>query len=231
MANQLLELKMNFNLAGENILNVFYYEMDNAESTSDETMIDIGIQFETDILAGIQGWAEDSLLFGQLNMRTLLEDVAGALPREFVYDPTITNGIFSGDRLPTHDALSYTLTNNNPLIRNGAKRFAGVPEALNINGTVDPGFPGIGSVLILETNLASPLLARAGEVDETNLLPVVVKRIPYLAPDQTPVPGGTPGASYRLPTTVSEYVPGYVDDAILKTFLSTQNSRKQGITL
>ena len=227
MAIQLLKLDLGFSLNGQTGLNVFYYEMDNAENATDETLIDIGLQFDLAVIAAMAGALNDEWFVNELTMSTLLEDIVGAPPLSYIYEPAIINGDSGQEGMPSHDALSYKLTHNNPEIRQGAKRFSGFGEGRQVDGMIDIGAANYAELLTLENALSSGLQAQFGLPDETNLVPVVVKRIPYLAPDPTPVPGGTVGASYRLPTTLSEYVAGYVDDAILNPFIRTQNSRKQ----
>lgn len=226
MATQLLQLNLNMSLSGQSVMNVFYYEMDNAENATDETFIDIGLQFDTNVINQMAAIMSADVGITDLVMKTLLDGVVGAPRKEFTYDPINNSGTQAGEYLPPHDAYGYKLTNNTPAVRQGGKRIPGVLEGAVVDGRYDTGGTLYPDILLMETLLSTALTAQATLPDETNLIPVVVKRIPYLPPDPTPVLPGTDGAAYRLPEDDTEYLGAPVDDAVLVPYITTQNSRK-----
>jgi hypothetical protein len=92
------------------------------------------------------------------------------------------NGINGADMLPVFNALGYTLKTANRAVRPGSKRFAGVPEAVQVSGTItDATYVGLMETLrvALDTGLTND--------DIQFYTACVVKRIKYEVPGSDPV--------------------------------------------
>jgi len=130
------------------------------------------------------------------------------------------SGTFTGDRdlLPTFNAYGFQLNGDNPAVKNGAKRFAGVWEDYVNDGVITGS-----SLTVPRDNLSSKLEAyvTVGLIIPDNVFePVIIKR----------VRSGSPGDySYRMPETTGELVRSKIVVAIWNAVITSQLSRKIGI--
>jgi len=125
------ELVLNGTVLGKNTRNVFYFLQSNGATNG------------AMILA--QEWV--SMIFDPL--RALISTSATLLsvdcknldnPEDFhIEDFGDENGNVTGDCMPPFVAFSFRYNRATLLVRNGAKRFAGVPESSVVNGVVPAG--------------------------------------------------------------------------------------------
>lgn len=193
---------------GEKVLNVYFYQ-DLLLAATAETLVDAWV-------AGVQPKVLD---IQDVIVRHILVDAVNlADPANFFEFAQDVGGEYDGDALPPHCAVSYGLRLNSRALRPGSKRYTGIPEAVQVNGTI--------------TNSTYITQMEALRVQQSDILlsgvlstfqPIVVKRVPY-------TPEGSPEGhiAYRLPEDDGEFVFGNVIEALTTTHVSHQVSRGNG---
>lgn len=121
-------------------------------------------------------------------------------------------GTSLGEGMPPYVAAGFLLQRHSAVTRNGAKRIAGIGEAVQENGIFQGGTP-LGLLQDVADAIGSAIL---GVLDAEWFLPVIIKRI-------------LDGDSYRMPTTAAEATVNAVDDVVYNVEVTTQNSRKFGV--
>jgi hypothetical protein len=130
-------LKLKTTLSGQAMLNVFGYTQSNVGAGSAS---DLNTSFESNIIPALKPMLNENLAF--IGLSTVnLDD-----PADFE-DVTFTQpdiGSVSGDVYPPYVAYTFRYHRASTVYRNGAKRFAGVPEAASANGvTLATGYPAL----------------------------------------------------------------------------------------
>jgi hypothetical protein len=121
-----LTVKLTGQCITEQVLNVFHY----ASATFSDPIGDFMSAFDAQVAAAIQTvLSVDMVLTG-----VEAQEVKGG--SSFGSLPIIRPGPQSGDCLPPFVSFDFTLVRGGALERNGYKRVAGVPEALQANGIV-----------------------------------------------------------------------------------------------
>ena len=178
-----LDLKSQF--LGEDLHNVFTYDSGGGGSA-----VELVDAFMDDVYPTINQLASSSIYF--LSVYAYSLGNLGDSAEQFIDE----NGLNGADMLPVFNAVGYTLKTANRAVRPGSKRFAGVPEAVQVSGTItDETYVGV-----MET-LRVALSENISDDDVTFYNPVVVKRVKYEVPDSDPV-----REAYRWPETDGELV-------------------------
>lgn len=120
---------------------------------------------------------------------------------------------FAGQGLGSFESFGFTLGVATNATRPGSKRIPGVAEASVDDGVVTDG----GTITALQdmaTQFSTDFVDTALGI-VTWAVPIIVKRI-------------LDGDTYRLPTTLAEFVGNAIVDAAASLIVTTQNSRKVG---
>jgi hypothetical protein len=180
------------------------------EAISEGSALDLINAFEEDILPSVQLMQCDDLRTEALkayslgNLADLNEKTIGT-----------GGGNTSADMLPVFNAVNFSLKPTSRAVRPGSKRIAGVPETVQVNGTITEG----GYLTFME-NLR---VAYGNEVstDDVNFYRlVIVKRVLYDVPDTDPV-----RQAYRFPVSDEELVFAALRNVTTTTKVSHQVSR------
>lgn len=194
----------------EEFLNVFHFRQSSAEGSS----ADLANTIQTQLMPPILFIQSPKIQWLGLSTRNLftVDDFT-----ENTFDPGDVIGTSSsGDMLPVFNAVTFRLVRTNREIRNGFKRFVGIPESVQVDGLItDEGY--IDNLNALSSALSEPI--NDVSLDGTYDL-VVVKRI--LDPDPTPS-GEKP--RYRLPTSSGEAVYSDPSRVLVNLFVRHQVSR------
>ena len=193
-------------MEGQEILNVYYYRQ-AAPALVGNIPEQLADAYEGQVLADVAHIQTPQLLHRELRVKNLF-NVAENHTSVISEPGTWTTSL---DTEATFDAVGFRLVQDNGAVRNGAKRFGGIPEDADTNGIVtDTAFItallAAGAALIL--GLDSGIVTNA-------FLPVIVKRI-------------LDGTIYRLPENSGEAVYGNVTDALYNANTTSQVSRKIG---
>lgn len=200
-----IDYRESFN--GEDIHNTFTYEA-LGEHTAFELGVAFGDAIVTDRLLPVQCSqikAEGLKVYNLGNPGDLFE---------WVYT---NEGGLDEEMLPLFNAVGYTLKSSKRGIRPGSKRFAGVPESVQVDGVItDAGY--ITALNSLRTALADELDDGEGNFYR----PVIVKRVKYVVPDSDPV-----RYAYRFPETDLELDTATILAVLLNRDVTSQTSRKR----
>lgn len=194
-------------LSNEEILNVYHYMGEGGAHTAAE----MGTLFRTQILPSLVNLQSNAVQHRRLQIINL-----GDLT-SFDETATVVTGVRTGERLPAHDAWSFTLRLDTRAVRPGSKRVAGISELDVGNG--EPA--STDYITLLELYRDKLPLVLSVDLPAPNYVPIVVKRIAIPA---TP----TTKAGYRLPRTDVELVFGRVRAALVNFKISHQTSRGNG---
>jgi hypothetical protein len=119
--------------------------------------------------------------------------------------------------LPTFNAISIALNGDNPAVKSGRKRFAGIPEDFQDDGVIVSA-GAIAGLANLENNLESAVTVGT-VIQDPVFQPVVIQRVRT----------GTPGNyQYRLPSASGEAIFSKVVVAAFNAIITSQISRKIG---
>lgn len=205
-----LQAFQNFGNSIDRLENVYFYRQVSAVGSASS----LADAFTANMLPDLLDIQTDTIKYNRLVVTNLftVSDFATV-----TYDTATGRGSAGGvnaDTLPPHDAVTFRLVRTSREIRNGFKRFAGVPELVQNRGVITEA----SYIALLETmrttlaqNIGAPL---SGEFD-----PVVVKRIKTVVPGQPP--------TYRLPTSAAEAVFSQFTDVLVSLEIRTQNTRKR----
>jgi hypothetical protein len=191
----------------------FYQALEFVTTTPTKAQV-LAENWVDQILPGILALQPAEVLTTGVNVKNLFDDSDG------YHLPLTEVGSFGSDRelLPTFNAYAFRLNGDNPAVKSGAKRFAGVFEDYQNDGVV-AGSPIITPLTALETLLVSPVTV--GLVIPDNVfLPSLVKRVRS---------GVSPDYEYRMPENTGELIFSKLVVAIFNAVISSQVSRKIGV--
>jgi len=201
--NDILQFTMKgyFTNLSNQVMNVFQYQLQSPDPINffddGQTIID---EWRTDLGAVLAPLMGQEVQYNDLVIQNLSE------PTE-IWEGSFTTplqGSVVGDVLPPYASWGFLLRRQSGVTRNGYKRFPGVPESLQINGT-----PTVGASTLLNAlavRLGDPYsIALVDPSPEIQLFPVIVRK----------------DAAGLM--TINQPVVG----AVFRT-LGTQNSRKIG---
>lgn len=201
----LLRLRQLWNVGGKPMENVFFYE----HTAGSGDAFTLAEAFDLVMLPKINDlqWA------GVQNSNIDVYNMGD--PTDFISYPATGVGLQSGDSLPPHSAINFTMKLSTRAVRKGSKRFSGIPEAVQENGYIlDAAY--LAKMETLRLALFAELVS-----DLDTFLPIVVKRV------KEPVVGTVPlQYTYRLPITDGELVVGEVATATTAPIVSHQVSRE-----
>lgn len=193
------------NLAGQEVLNVYFYE--NNELSGTATAQDLIDSFVGQVLPEIAATQTDNILHTEIRVRNLFDASDNA--NEAI---SVPGDRAVGDYVSTFNAIGFRLVQDNGAVKNGAKRFAGYHESDSADGVItDP------AMVALLTTLAAALTGTLDVGIIATWLPVIIKRI-LVSPGE-----------YRLPTNDGETVFGAITDAVFNPLVTSQVSRKIGV--
>jgi len=166
--NSLVRLDVRQELLGEELHNVFYYQVQSPVLV--QNLAALWVQFTDEILEYWRQCVSTQVSF--------IECVLTNLHSGDTYIQNIAlNGLRSGEVLPAFVGWGFTLQRSDTSVRNGSKRFAGVCE-----GDISDGLAttGIRAVLeILAERLGYTLITTFPDNEEFN--PVIYSRdVPFL---------------------------------------------------
>jgi len=196
------------------ILNVFYYEQIAVvvPLAGDTIAAILAQQWDNQVGSVMRTYQSGDVIHQEVRVRNLFDDSdAGSVPS------AASGGSSSTETTSPFVAAAFRMFGDNPAVKTGAKRLAGIPEAYVADGIIT-NEEYIGNLEDVAEAFAANITA--GDVIPTDSwAPVVVKRIR----------SGTPGAyEYRLPESVGETVLSRVVSVLLELVLSSQVSRKFG---
>lgn len=192
----------------EEILNVYFYQDLLLASTAENVVT----AFIAGVLPKVRPIQTTVLHHVKVDAVNLAD------PANFYEEIIDLAGTNTGDPLPAHSAVNFSLRINSRALRPGSKRYCSIPE-----GAVDGNDINNSTYLaLLETlRVQQSAILLSGVV--ATFQPIVIKRVPY-------TPTGSPMGhiAYRLPTTDAEFVFGNVVDALTSRRISHQVSRGNG---
>lgn len=140
-SGDLYEVHLKANCDGQNLLNVFHY-LQTSGASGAETLANA-------FLAMVVGKIQDCVATTTTFFAILAKDKVD--PTDFHAISINRVGLFTGEQMPTHDAISFTYVSNRLDARSGGKRF-GVPSESSQNGG-DPAGSMVGKIATLEAAL------------------------------------------------------------------------------
>jgi hypothetical protein len=149
---------------GVNTRNVFFYLQTNGLAEASGPLVEF---FISDILQTIRAALTVDMVFSAVNVKNLDN------PEDFVDFPLspVQAGNVDAETLPPFCTFSYRYGRTSLAVRNGAKRFAGVPETYQENGVIVAGTPTT-NVVAIATVLDDAISDGAG----TTFVPVIMKK-------------------------------------------------------
>jgi len=189
--------------ASQQCLNVYFYRLDtpvvgNAAEMLCASWID-------QVLPEIVSWQASDFVHKSVSVKNLFN------PSEEFTELMSEPGERDVDVFPTFNAVGFRLIGDNAAVRDGQKRFAGVPEDSAEDGVfTDTTF--LAAMVTLGTAIVAGLPIG---LDIDALIPVIVQRI-------------ADGDGYRLPTNAGEAVLSEVIDSLFNIDVTSQTSRKPG---
>ena len=206
-------------LLGQRCENVYFYLENDIFATTLPTRAQVLVEGWIDqILDDIRGCQSVDVLYTDITA-TCLFDPTNAFSQSVSLPGTVTSGPTTGSTTSPFDAFAFQLEGDNPAIRKGAKRIAGVDE-----GFVDDGIIPAVALSTGKLQDAADAMARAVEVGtiitDPVFFPCVVKRVRE---------GVEPAFTYRLPENAGETTLAQVGLAVFKLAVSSQVSRKFGV--
>lgn len=166
--------------------------------------------FQADILPKILSMQVDDVVTKAIKAYSLGD--LGDLSEETFNSP---GGYDLDEMLPIFNAVNFTLKPAGRAVRPGSKRISGIPESVQVNGTITNA-TYIGYIEALRSAYGNEV-----SVDDTNFWKlVIVKRVLYV------VPGSSPErTAYRFPETDAELVYSALRNVTTTTKVSHQVSR------
>lgn len=117
---------------------------------------------------------------------------------------------FGADLLPIFAAVGFTEVGANGAVRNGSKRYSGLDEGIQVDGTITNG------TFITQANLVADQLFNPLTVGILDVfIPIIIKRLLV-------------GSDYVLPDNLADAVVSQIVDATFHALLTSQVSRKVG---
>ncbi len=182
----IMVLKLFQEFANEQLLNIFTYQADVGMAA-----INVRTAFLEDTLPAIRGSQ-----CSQIVTKRIVTQNLGDVGDNDDHDMSLAGAITGDQMLPIFNAIGYTLRPANRVVRPGSKRFAGVSETAQQDGTIVEG-GWITAVEATRLALDTPI----SDDDTLFAYPIVVKRVKYEVPDSDPV-----RFAYRFPESDLELV-------------------------
>jgi hypothetical protein len=215
---EVYELTLKTTQAGQQMANVFYFqELSTFAGGLPNPAEACASAFFAQYLPKIRAITNPQLNYLMISCRSLWTD-------SFKHDILLTGngtgtGNFGGEALSTFLAIGFKMRGNNPAVKVGFKRFAGIGEGVNANGVVNLIGGEITAMTALKTQMS------------TNLMDTLTTLIPWFAPAiikrvRTGVPGNY---VYRLPAEPGETIVSVIVEAAWQLLLTSQTSRKVGV--
>ncbi len=170
----------------EEILNVYTYNADVGMHA-----IDVCNAFKADMIPAIMAVEGGTIISKEVKAYSL-----GDLAEVDEVTDTTLNGYGSSDTLPVFNAIGYTLKPAGRAVRAGSKRYANIPEEVQIRGEISDA-----TYLTKMETLRVALDTGISDDDTLFAFPVIVKRVKYDVPGSDPV-----RSAYRFPTSDEELV-------------------------
>lgn len=198
-----LDLKQSF--LTQEIHNIFSFE-----NTGAATSTDLNNAFMEDLLPLINAVQAEFIVNVSLDTKCL-----GNLGDNNFLPLSGVGALAGSDMLPLHDAVNFTLKPAIRTVRPGSKRFSGIPEVEQVNGTItNAGY--ITNLNLLKIGLS----AFISDDDLEFFSPVIIKRVKYVVPDSDPE-----RFAYRFPEIGETPVYSPVGGVLLNLHISHQISR------
>lgn len=198
------ELVDEYTALGQNMKNVYYYQIGTGLSFNAQNLVDDWI---ANVLPDILSVQTADITHTRVSARNLFND---AETGETLHSLTGTHAGM-GDRLSPFTAFGFTLARQSASTRSGKKRVYAGGEGV-VNGTSISDGSYLTELLDLATTFAANIVVTL----VTRWFPVIVKRI-------------LSGDSYRLPESQAEATVNGVDSGLVSSLVTTQNSRKVGV--
>lgn len=204
-SGDLWELIDKSSLAGQDVINVYFFSQSALGGAAvAQDLID---SYVGQLLSVVKTIQSGHLLHTEISVRNLFDPSDRAVNAVSVVGTSPNIEYHSN-----FDAVGVSLVQDNGAIKNGAKRFAGLPEAYSADGVID----NATYIALLNTLMA----ALTGTLDWgiiATWIPAIVKRVLV-----------SPGV-YRLPENSGEAVWGTITDAVWNPEVTSQVSRKIGV--
>lgn len=212
------ELTLRGRLFNQRVENVFHFEQDVAFiSTYPSPAHDLMLGWESQIFPTIRNIASSDVTFTELSVKNLF-NVGDQADKAISVLGNQPSGGGAVETLPAFSTFPCALIGDNPAVKQGAKRFAGVIEGAQEDGVINTSGAQPALMLAVEEILVEPV--RSFSLIDELFIPVIVKRIRE----------GAPGAyTYRLPSTQLEKVVSHLLVASFNLLVSSQLSRKVGV--
>lgn len=160
----------------QQVLNVYHYRWIGAAASGITYLTDAANSFETAVRFNVLGAQNDSVVWTGLQVRNLTN---GLDLLERAYEPPVAGSV-TGDALPPFCTHTFRMNRSSLATRNGYKRFCGVDEDHNADGT--SGLPAANI-----TNISNALKNDISIAAVPSLRPVILKRpLPLLVPTSHP---------------------------------------------
>lgn len=213
--NELYQVVLKSTYQNQTFNNVFYYKQDSAEPEFDDASEQLALLFQEQFFIG-SDFLRSTLFHSFVTYESL--KVVNIFDVTDYHEQLLEGytGTGSVTPLPPYVSLGFRTSWLGPAVHRGYKRFSGLTEDANTNGTLSAGF--VSEAVAFADILASPV-GGGGALWS----PIVIKRIPYITPS------GKQG--YKLPENPSQAVGKiFAADAWqLVNNLGTQNTRKFGV--
>lgn len=189
-------------IGGKEVMNVYHYRRDSLVAVGGDAAA-LSADFIADVIPKIAAFQPSTLVHTAVKVRNIFN------PSEALETPISVAGANTAmDILPRFNAIDFILSGDNPAVRNGRKRIAGVVETYQQNGVV----MGSAYLPLLDT-FANQLSTALQHGAINTFFPVIVKRV-------------LTGGVYGLPALVADLVFSSVVDALYNVAVTSQTSRK-----
>lgn len=178
LPNDILEIQLKgvYDTPANRIMNVFHFkcEAEGSFVLNDyaQSLID---QWYTDFTGVIQNFTSVLVGWDEVEIRNLSNPL-----EVFIAPPAVdVTGAITGDCLPPYASWGFIYRRVSTLTRNGYKRFAGVPESMQVNGIPTAGAATTLNASAVFFSSAQPYTlesATAAPDVEITLLPEIVRK-------------------------------------------------------
>lgn len=198
------ELVDEYTALGQNMKNVYFYQIGTGLSFDAQDLVDDWI---ANVLPDVRSVQTPDIIHTRVSARNLFNP---AETGETLHSLAGTHAGM-GERLSPFSAFGFTLARQTSATRSGKKRvYAGGEGVVNGGSITDGSY--LTELLALATEFAASITVSL----VTRWFPVIVKRI-------------LDGTSYRLPVSQAEATVNGVEDGLVSSLVTTQNSRKIGV--
>lgn len=206
--NTLYQANLYYMCDGEEMMNVFFYEKNDAAYTAEQ----LRAAFNVDVVENISPILNADITIERLRIINLgdLSDFD-----DYIYSSPIS-GEVAGARLPIKNAVNFTLYPSSRALKPGSKRFPAVPVSVTTDDYIDDaGY--ITALNTLKTALGAVIIEGGATEGFT---PVIVKRAPYTTEEGND--------AYRVPQTGDPLVYSAVKAVSVNLRISSQGTRGNG---